>query len=193
MSPPTAAQVASVSNSVPKVPAAKSLPTVDRRFYAPHSAPSEHDQARLIAATFPDLDPRVLRDANSTLPLAVTMMVIERGSVTLLVTDTTSPAAAFAPYFDALTTQVNRPFPVGDSTWLPFGLTPNEVQLGIHSLPIGFLPEDPVDLFQRLSDSIYNSKNLPILAARFLNPTRNRDQARSRPQLSSQSTLGTSI
>ena len=57
---PTATQVAYVSNLVPNVPAPKSLPTVERRFYTPRSSPSEHDQAWLIAATFPDIAARVL-------------------------------------------------------------------------------------------------------------------------------------
>ena len=168
--PPTAAKVASVSNSVPKITAPKSLPTAERRFYTPRSSPSEHAQAILIAATSPDLAARVLRDANCTLPLAVTTKVNERGSVTLLVTNTTTPAAAFAPYFHALTTQLNRSFPVGDSSWLPFRLAPNEVELAIHSFPVTFLPEDSKELFPSLADSIYNSKNVRILAARFLNP-----------------------
>jgi len=49
----TAAQVASASNSVPASQPPKSLPTAERRFYAPRSSPSEHPQASLIAATFP--------------------------------------------------------------------------------------------------------------------------------------------
>jgi len=148
----------------------KSLPTAERRFYAPRSSPSEHPQASLIAATFPDICARVLRDANCILPLAVTTKVNDRGSVTLLVTDPATPAAAFAPYFDALSSQLNKSFPVGDSPWLPFRLAPNETQLAIHSLPLAFLPEDPSELFPCLAESILNSKDIRILAARFLNP-----------------------
>jgi len=124
----------------------------------------------MIAATFPDIAARVLRDANCILPLAVTTKVNDRGSVTLLVTDPATPAAAFAPYFDALSSQLNKSFPVGDSPWLPFRLAPNETQLAIHSLPIAFLPEDPNELFPCLAESILNSKDVRILAARFLNP-----------------------
>jgi len=169
-SPPTAAQVASVSNSVQNAPARKGLPMGERMFYAPRSYPSGHDQAPLIAATFPDIAARVLRDANCILPLAVTTKVQEGGSVTLLVTDTTTFAAAFAPYFDTLTTQLKRPFPVGDSPWLRFRLAPNEVQLAIQSLPMAFLPAHPEELFSSLTNSIYNSRNIRILAARFHNP-----------------------
>ena len=169
-SPPTAAQVASVSNLEPKILASKSLRKAERRFYAPRSSPSGHDQAALIAATFPDIAARVLRDANCTLPLAVTTKVNERGSITRMVTDTTIPAATFAPYFDAVMTQLNRSFLVGDSLWLPFHLAPNEIQLAIYSLPLAFLPEDPEEPFPSLADSIYISKNFRILAARFLNP-----------------------
>ena len=113
---------------------------------------------------------RVLRDANCILPLAVTAKVNDRGSVTLLVTDPAIPAAAFAPYFEALSSQLSKSFPVGDSPWLPFRLAPNETQLAIHSLSIAFLPEDPDELFPSLAESILNSKNIRILAARFLNP-----------------------
>jgi len=166
----TAAQVAAASNSVPATQPPKSLPTAERRFYAPRSSPSEHQQASLIAATFPDIAARVLRDANCVLPLAVTTKVNDRGSVTLLVTDPATPAAAFAPYFDALSAQLNKSFPVGESPWLPFRLAPNEAQLAIHSLPIAFLPEDPNELFPCLAESILNSKDIRILAARYLNP-----------------------
>jgi len=166
----TAAKVASASNPVPVTQAPRSLPTAERRFYAPRSSPSEHPQAPLIAATFPDIAARVLRDANCILPLAVTTKVNDRGSVTLLVTDPTTPAAAFAPYFDALSSQLNKSFPVGDSPWLPFRLAPNEAQLAIHSLPLAFLPEDPEELFPCLAESVLNSKNVRILAARYLNP-----------------------
>ena len=166
----TAAKVVSASNVVPAPQRPKSLPTAERRFYAPGSSPSEHPQASLIAATFPDIAARVLRDANCILPLAVTTKVNDRGSVTLLVTDPATPAAAFAPYFDALSSQLNKSFPVGDSPWLPFRLAPNETQLAIHSLPIAFLPEDPNELFPCLAESILNSKDVCILAARFLNP-----------------------
>ena len=166
----TAAQVASAGNSASATQTPKSLPTAERRFYAPHSSPSEHQQASLIAATFPDIAARVLRDANCILPHAVTTKVNDRGSVTLLVTDPATPAAAFAPYFDALSAQLNKSFQVGDPPWLPFRLAPNEAQLAIHSLPIAFLPEDPNKLLPCLGESILNSKNIRILAARYLNP-----------------------
>ena len=166
----TAAQVASASNLATGNQAPRSLPTAERRFYAPRSSPSEHPQAPLIAATFADIAARVLRDANCVLPLAVTTKVNDHGSVTLLVTDPATPAAAFAPYFDALASQLNKSFPVGESPWLPFCLAPNEAQLAIHSLPIAFLPEDPEELFPCLAESIHNSKNIHILSARYLNP-----------------------
>jgi len=166
----TASQVASASNLAPEIQTPWSLPTAEKRFYAPSSSPSEHPQAPLIAATFPDIAARVLRDANCVLPLAVTSKVNDRGSVTLLVTDPATPAAAFAPYFDALSNQLNKSFPVGESPWLPFRLAPNEAQLAIHSLPIAFLPEDPEELFPCLAESILNSKNIRILSARYLNP-----------------------
>ena len=79
-------------------------------------------------------------------------------------------AVAFAPYFDAPTAQLNKSFPVGDSPWWPFCLAPNEVQLAIHSLLIAVLLKDPNELFPCLAESILNSKDIRILAARYLNP-----------------------
>ena len=175
----TAAQVASASNSVPATQPPKSLPTAERRFYAARSSPSEHQQASLIAATFPDIAARVRRDANCVLPLTVTTKVNDRGSVTLLVTNPATPAAAFAPYFDALSTQLNKSFLVGESPWLPFRLALNEAQLAIHSLPIAFLPEDPNQLFPCLAESILNSKNIRILATRYLNPNAHSREGKS--------------
>ena len=103
-------------------------------------------------------------------PRAVTTKVNDRGSVTLLITDPATRAAAFAPYFDALSCKLNKSLPVGDSPWLPFRLAPSESQLAIHSLPLALLPEDPEELFPCLAESILNSKNIRILAARYLNP-----------------------
>jgi len=165
----TASNVAAVSNigSAPQTP--KSLPTAVRRFHTPHSSPTEHTESLLIAATFSDIATRVLRNANCTLPLAVTAKVNDRGSVTLLISDTTILAATFTRYFDALTTHLNRSFTVGDSSWLPFRLAPNKVQLAIHSLPLAFLSEDPEELFPSLAVSIPNLKNIRILSARYLN------------------------
>jgi len=111
----TAAKVAGASNSSPVFQAPKSLPTAERRFYAPRSSRSEHPQASLIPATFPDIAARVLSDTNCILPLAVMTKVNDRGSVTLVVTDPTTPGAAFASYFDALSAQLNKSFPVGES------------------------------------------------------------------------------
>jgi len=168
----TASKVAAVVNSAPALQKPKSLPgpTAERRFYAPRSTPTEHSESPMIAATFPNIASRLLRDANCTLPLAVIAKVNDRGSVTLLVSDPATPVAAFTPYFDALTAQLNPSFPVGDSPWLPFPLAPNEVQLAIPSLPLTFLPGDPEELFPSLADSILNSKNVQIPSARFLNP-----------------------
>jgi len=120
--------------------------------------------------TFPDIAACVLRDTNCTLPLAITAKVNDRGLVTLLVSDPTTLAAAFLQYFDALTTQLNRSFQVGDSPGLPFHLAPNEVPLVIHSLPFAFLPKYAEELFPSLVVSILNSKEVQILSARFLNP-----------------------
>ena len=88
----------------------------------------------------------------------------------MLVSDPATLAAAFAPYFDALSSQLNKSFPVGESPWLPFRRAPNEARLAIHSLPLAFLPEDPEELLPCLAESILNSKNVCILAARYLNP-----------------------
>ena len=166
----TAAKLASARKLAPVTNAPRLLPTAERRFYGPGSSPSGHPNAPLIAPTFPGISARVLSDANGALPLTVSPKVNDRGSVTLLITDPATPAAAFPPYFDALSCQLNKVFPVGDSPWLPFRLTPNEAQLAMHSLPLAFLPEDPEVRFTCLAVSILNSKNIHILAARYLNP-----------------------
>lgn len=162
-------KVAIASNSGPAPLAPKSLPTAKRRFDATRSTPTQHHESSLIGATFPDLAPGVLSDANCTRPQAVTATINDKGSVTLLVSDPTTPAGTFAPYFDALTSQLNRSFPGGDSPSLLFGLAPNKVQLAIHSLqlaihslPLAFLPADPEELFNRLAVSILNSKDVRI-------------------------------
>ena len=168
----TAAKVASASNLARGAQGPRLLHMAERRFYSPRSSPSDHPDASLIAATFPDIAACALRDANCALPLAVSTKVNDRGSVILLVTDPGTPTAAFAPYFDALSCQLNKSFPVEDTPWLPFRQAPNEAQLAIHSLPLAFLPEDPEELFPCLAESILNSKNIRILAARYLNPQR---------------------
>jgi len=188
----TAAKVASASNSVPATQPPKSLPTAERRFYAPRSSPSEHQQASLIAATFPDIAAGVLRDANCDLPLAVTTKVNDRGSVTLLVTDPTTPAAAFAPYFDALSSQLNKSFPVGESPWLPFRLAQNEGNSPFTPSPSpssqGTRKNSSPALRNRSSTRRIYGSSPPGIST----PMRSREKARTRPPLSFPSTQATS-
>jgi len=114
----------------------------------------------------------VLREANCSLPRSFKAIVNDRRSVTLIVVDTSVPAASYPPYFEALRTKLNQSFPVGPNPWLPFRLTPISVQLAIHSLPVDYMPLQDEDLFNYLSDSILNSKDVTISAALFLNPNR---------------------
>jgi len=104
----------------------QSLPTAETMVYTPRFTPGQHNQAHMIAATLPDIAARVLLDANCTLPLVVTTKVNDRGSITLLITDTTSPTGAFVAYFDGLMSPLNRPFTVGNAPWLPFWLAPTK-------------------------------------------------------------------
>jgi len=68
--------------------------------------------------------------------------------------------------------KLNQSFPVGENPWLPFGQAPTSGQLAIHSLPVNYMPHQDEDLFNYLSDSILNSKDITSSAARFLNPNR---------------------
>jgi len=148
--------------SPPRTPAP--IASAARRFFAPRSSPGPLPDAADIKAHLPDLAASVLREANCSLPRSLKAIVNDRGSVTLIVVDTSVPAASYAPYFEALTTTLNQSFPVGENPWLPFRLAHTSVQLEIHSLP--------VNLFSYLSDSILDSKDVTISAARFLNPNR---------------------
>jgi len=163
-------KVAAVVKSAPGLQKLKSLPTAERRCNAPRSPPTEHCESFLITATFRDIAARVLRDGNCTLARAVAAKVTDRGSFSLLLANPTTPTAAFPPYFDTLTTQLNRSLPMADSPWMPFRLAPNQVQLAIHSLRLACLPGDPDELFPNLLDSILKSKNVQILSSRFHNP-----------------------
>ena len=112
--PPSPQQVASaVAPPVKKAP--PSLPGVQRRFFAPRQSPSPHPNARKIAATFPDIAARVLRESSCLLPLGFSATVNPRGSVSLTLTDKATPAASYAPYFDSHTRALNQSFPVGEN------------------------------------------------------------------------------
>ena len=92
-----------------------SLPGAQRHFFAPRQSPAPHPDALTIAATFPDIAARVLRESNCLLPLGFSATVNPRGSVSLTVTDKGTPAASYAPYFDSLTRALNQSFPVGEN------------------------------------------------------------------------------
>jgi len=156
--------------SPPKAPPL--LASAARRFFAPRSSPAPHPDAAYIMAHLPDLAASVLREANCYLPRSLKAIVNDRGSVTLIVVDTSVPAASYALYFEALTTKLNQSFPVGPNPWLPFRLAPTSVQLAIHSLPVDYMPLQDEALFNYLSDLILNSKDVTISAARFLNLNR---------------------
>src|SRR5437879_7408667 len=104
----------------------------------------------------------VLRAANCSLPRSFKALVNDKGSVTLVVTDTSVPASSYAPYFEALTTKLNQSFPIGDNPWLPFWPAPTFVQLAIHSLPISLMPYEDSLIYDKLQESILNSQVSPF-------------------------------
>jgi len=148
-----------------------SLPGAQRRFFAPRQSPSPHPDALTIAATFPDIAARVLRESNFLLPLGFSATVNPRGSGSLTVTDKATPAASYAPYFDSLTRALNQSFPVGENPWCTLVLAPTAVQRAIHGLPLRFLPQDEEELFPYIWQAILNDKATQILSARYLNPS----------------------
>jgi len=149
-----------------------SLPGAQRRFFAPRQSPSPHPDALTIAATFPNLAARVLRESNCLLPLGFSATVNPRGSVSLTVTDKATPAASYAPYFASLTRALNQSFPVGENLWCTLVLAPTAVQLAIHGLPLRFLAQDEEELFPYIRQGILNDKATQIVSARYLNPSR---------------------
>ena len=114
----------------------------------------------------------VLRAANCSLPCSFKALVNDKGSVTLVVTDTSVPASSYTLYFEALTTKLNQSFPIGENPWLPFRPAPTFVQLAIHSLPISLIPYEDSILYDELHKSILNSSGVSISATCFLNPDR---------------------
>ena len=80
-------------------------------------------------------------------------------------------AAAYAFYFESLTTSLNQSFPLGDNPWAQFILAPTTIRLAIHALLLRFLPQDEEELFRYLRQAILNAKAISILSARYLNPS----------------------
>jgi len=169
--PPSPQQVASAT-APPVKKRPPSLPGAQRRFFAPRQSTAPHPDALTIAATFPDIAARVLRESNCLLPLSFSATVNPWGSVSLTVTDKATPAASYAPYFDSLTRALNQSFPVGENPWCTLVLAPTAVQLAIHGLPLRFLPQDEEELFAYIRQAILNDKATQILSARYLNPSR---------------------
>jgi len=168
--PPSPQLVASaVGPAVKKGP--PSLPGAQRRFIAPRQSPLPHPDALTIAATFPDIATRVLRESNCLLPLGFSATVNPRSSISLNVTDRATPAASYTPYFASLTKALNQSFPVGNNPWCTLVLAPTALQLAIHGLPLPFLPQDEEELFPYIRQAILNDKATQILSARYLNPS----------------------
>jgi len=136
---PSPPQVASaLAPSARKAPL--SLPDAQRCFFAPRQSPAPHPDPPTIAATFPDIAARVLRESNCLLPLGFSATVNPRGAISLTVTEKATPAASYALYFDSITRALNQSFPVGEKPWCTLVLTPTAIQLAIHGLPLRFLP-----------------------------------------------------
>jgi len=149
-----------------------SLPGSQRRFFAPRQSPAPHQDALIIAATFPDIAVRVLRESNCLLLLGFSATVNSGGSISLTVTDKATPADPYSPYFVSLTKALNQSFPVGNNHWCTLVLAPTAVQLAIHGFPLRFLPQDEDELLQYILQAILNHKATPIIAGRYLNPSR---------------------
>jgi len=168
--PPSPQQVA--STTVPPVKKGPPcLPGAHRRFFAPRQSPSPHPDALTIAATFPDIAARVLRESNCLLPIGFSATVNPRGSVSQTVTNKATAAATYAPCFDSLTRALNQSFPVGENPWCTLVLAPTAVQVAIHGLPLRCLPLDEEELFPFIRQAILSDKATPILSARYLNPS----------------------
>jgi len=168
--PPSPQLVASMA-APPVKKGPPSLPGAQRRFFAPRQSPSPHPDTLTIAATFPDIAARVLRESNYLVPLGFSATVNPRGSISLTVTDKATPAASYAPYFVSLTKVLNQSFPVGNNPWATLVLAPTAVQLAIHGLLLRFLPHDEEELFPYIRQAILNDKATQILSARNLNPS----------------------
>ena len=125
-----------------------------------------------IAATFPDIAARVLRESNCFLPLGFSATGNPRGSLSLTVTDKATPAGSYALYFASLTKALNQSFPVGNNLVCTLVLAPTAVQLAIHGLPLRFLPQDEEELFPYIRQAILNDKATLVLSARYLNSSR---------------------
>jgi len=149
-----------------------SLPGAQRRFFAPRQSPSPHPDALTIAAIFPDIAARVLRESNCLLPFGFSATVNPRGSVSLTVMDKATHAASYAPFFDSLTRALNQSFPAGENPWCTLVLALTAVELAIYGLPLCFLPQDEEELFPYIRQAILNDKATQILSARYLNPSR---------------------
>jgi len=175
--PPSPQPVASAA-APPVKKGPPSLPGAQRRCFAPRQSPASHPDALTIAAIFPDIAARVLRESNCLLPLGFSATVNLRGSISLTVTDKATTAASYAPYFDSLTRALNQSFPVGENPWCTLVLGPTALQLAIHGLPLRFLPQDEEELFPYLRQAILNNKATQILSARYLNPSRDSREAK---------------
>ena len=102
---PIKVSAAAKEPSSPRAP--PPLASVARRSFALGCSTAPHHDAADIKAYLPDLAASLLRAANCCLPRSPTAIVNDRGSVTLIVVDTSVPAASYAPYFEALTTKLN--------------------------------------------------------------------------------------
>jgi len=158
--PPSPQQVASAGAPRDKK-GPPSLTGAKRHFFAPRQTPSPHPDAPAIAATFPDIAARVLRECNYLLPLGFSATVNPRGASSLTVTDRATPAASYAPYFASLTKALNQSFPVGEHPWCTLVLAPTTVQLAIHGLLLRFLPQDEEELFPYLRQAILKTTKRP--------------------------------
>jgi len=171
-----APEVARVEDGALKPPSP--LPFASRRFYAIRSEPAPHALASRIKQSFPDIVAASLTESNCLLPKGFIAKVNDRGAVSLTGTNPHTPASSYAPYFDALTRRLNQSYPTGSNPWLAFTVAPTSVQLAIHSVPTSVLPDEDDQLYPFLKQSIYNAKEVPISAARYLN--KNRDSRLSR-------------
>ncbi|PWW73085.1 hypothetical protein C7212DRAFT_347251 [Tuber magnatum] len=170
--PTTAAQVAAGEAHRGNAVSSRNPPAAERRFFAPHAAPSPYPQSNLIAASRPDVAHCVLREADCTPRLSFSSRVNDRGVVTLLVLSPITPATACVSYYDVLMAKLNQSFPVGDSLWLSFRPAHNEVHLAGHSHPIEYLPADDSELFLSIKNTVLSVKEVQIFSTRYLNPDR---------------------
>ncbi|KAH0603150.1 uncharacterized protein H6S33_008154 [Morchella sextelata] len=160
-----------------KEPGRKTLPAVQRRFFATRQKPEPIESPETLAAELSVTFGKFMASQNQVAPVtALTVTINQRGAVTILSAPTV-PSSVYATFFEAMTAILNNRVNTEHNPFNNFRPAPTDVDIAIHGIPL-FDRKTKEALNAKFPEIFLLASGIAPIATRFLHPN---DTERNNP------------